>query len=55
MRKVDYHIHSKFSDGQQTILELVKRAKAIGLESIAITIPIGFLISLSLATGPDLV
>ena len=37
MRKVDYHIHSKFSDGQQTILELVKRAKAIGLESIAIT------------------
>jgi putative hydrolase len=35
--KFDYHIHSCFSDGQQTLLDCVKQARKIGLAQIAFT------------------
>lgn len=35
--ETDYHIHSKYSDGQGTIRELVEEAKYIKLKCIAIT------------------
>ena len=35
--KMDWHIHSTFSDGQQSVDELIMNAEKIGLESIAIT------------------
>ena len=35
--KMDWHIHSTFSDGQQSVDELIINAERIGLESIAIT------------------
>jgi len=34
---IDYHIHSEFSDGDQTISEIISVAKRRKLESIAIT------------------
>lgn len=37
MEKVDWHIHSKFSDGQQTVPKLIEASKRLGLTSIAIT------------------
>lgn len=33
----DYHMHSRYSDGRATILEMAQAAKAQGLEKIAIT------------------
>ena len=35
--KMDWHIHSTFSDGKQSVDELIMNAEKIGLESIAIT------------------
>lgn len=35
--KVDYHIHSSFSDGEADYRQIIERAKAIGLDGIAIT------------------
>lgn len=34
---VDYHIHSTFSDGEETVETLICKAKALGLRAIAIT------------------
>ena len=34
---VDYHIHSTFSDGEETVETLIGTAKMLGLEAIAIT------------------
>lgn len=33
----DYHTHTKYSDGENTVLENVTRAKELGLQEIAIT------------------
>lgn len=33
----DYHTHTKFSDGKNTVAENVARAKAIGLKEVAVT------------------
>ena len=33
----DYHTHTKYSDGETTVLENVTRAKELGLKEIAIT------------------
>ena len=35
--KVDYHIHTTFSDGQMKPAALVRQAKELGFETIAIT------------------
>ena len=35
--RVDFHIHTKFSDGQASPTEIVRAAKALGYEQIAIT------------------
>ena len=35
--KVDYHLHTTFSDGQMTPTSLVRQAKELGYETIAIT------------------
>ena len=35
--KMDWHIHSTFSDGKQSVDELIMNAEKIGLDSIAIT------------------
>ena len=35
--RVDFHIHTKFSDGQASPSEIVQAAKALGYEKIAIT------------------
>lgn len=35
--RVDFHIHTKFSDGQASPAEIVRAAKALGYEKIAIT------------------
>ncbi|MDI6617707.1 MAG: PHP domain-containing protein [Clostridiales bacterium] len=37
MKRVDYHVHTNFSDGQASYAEVIDRAKEIGLYSIAIT------------------
>lgn len=37
MEKVDWHLHTKFSDGQQTVPELIRASKQLDLTSIAIT------------------
>lgn len=33
----DYHTHTKYSDGKNTVLENAERAKELGLEAVAIT------------------
>lgn len=33
----DYHTHSRYSDGRQTVLEIVQRAAEMGLYEVAIT------------------
>lgn len=35
--RVDYHVHTPFSDGESEVEEYVKKASEIGLEEIAIT------------------
>ncbi len=35
--KVDLHLHSTYSDGSDTPTEIVQKAKAVGLEAIALT------------------
>ena len=35
--RVDFHIHTKFSDGQASPSEIVQAAKALDYEKIAIT------------------
>ena len=35
--RVDFHIHTKFSDGQASPAEIVDAAKALGYHQIAIT------------------
>jgi Histidinol phosphatase and related hydrolases of the PHP family len=34
---VDYHVHTAFSDGEPTYVQVLDKAKEIGLESLAIT------------------
>ena len=36
-RKVDFHIHTNYSDGQATPTDIVRRAKELGYDMIAIT------------------
>lgn len=36
-RWADLHLHTKWSDGTQTLAELIARAKALGLNAIAVT------------------
>lgn len=37
LKKIDYHIHTDFSDGQPSYIEVLDRARELGMDCIAIT------------------